>query len=64
MSVVPARIKCDQCGTVATYKEAGDWLTVRSGMHQTLMGHPVADLCSWPCLRDYATVQVLDPDSA
>ena len=69
MTVIPARVKCDQCGTVAEYKEMKDWLRIqgrqsRDAIVNLYVGDKgLADLCSWKCLRDYAVVQVLDPES-
>lgn len=64
MSIVPAKLRCDQCGTVIAYKQADGWMRISASTEPGLgifgAGRTVADLCSWPCLSDYAIAQALD----
>jgi hypothetical protein len=61
-------LKCDQCGvTCSAYDSTAVWLWVGNTLsdYTFLTGErrQYADLCSWQCVRDYATVQTLDPDT-
>lgn len=59
MANLPARIKCDQCGTVIDRKDATAWLNIRNrkDMVSFYAADRGVDLCSAACLLDYATDQ-------
>lgn len=57
-------LTCDHCGKVTDYTEDGvrGWLRIHDRVYYTayLRGSKdelQADLCSWQCMRAYATVQ-------
>jgi hypothetical protein len=66
--------RCDQCGKTALRQDREGWLHISltgPAHHRALVdailsgtghGGTVVDLCSWACARDYATVQLLDPE--
>lgn len=63
-------VRCDQCGRTEADDAARDgrwhYLMPREPISwfygdRTGERRPRPDLCSWECVRDYATAQILDP---
>lgn len=64
--------RCDQCGKqVPRNVDRDGWLTIYGSSRQahrklvdamiTGASQPTIDICSWHCMQDYTTVQLLDP---
>jgi len=69
MATLPARVKCDQCGTVAERPETAAWLQIqgrrtRADLISLYVGdNALADLCSWLCLIAYANTRIQAAES-